>query len=284
MNSESPSSPSVSPPYLLKELVKPPNVEALYEWYCTVQNQPNADPSWAVLWPTAISLSQYLLQQEENSPTMRDSSVIIKKDETTVVELGAGLGLCGIVAAKLGAKHVVLTDREPFALHCAMATAACNELSPNVVQASLLEWSNPKLPNLPTTTQQENDDPQDNSQQPNYCDLVLASDVLYDGETIRAFCTACESLIDPQKGGVVLVADPKVERFSTAREMLKETFQELSQNRESLDCTVLDLPPIGDLDTSSSSSILPTTMDGKDHYERMKEPTVLIRCKVGPRL
>lgn len=241
---------------ILGEIVKPPNVEALYEWYCEQKQTPNADPSWGVLWPTAMSLTNYLLSEcgSENNPSL----VIHNK---IVVELGAGLGLCGLVAAALGAKRVTLTDREPYALHCAMATAACNGLSNSLVQSAILDWSDPVLPSS------------------SFCDVIVASDVLYDGETIQAFANACEKLIDPKKGGLLLLADPREERFPTAREMLQEALSALGEkSKRSIQFQVLDLPPINSCIDSEKAS---TTIDGRDHEQRMKESTVLIRCKFG---
>ncbi len=243
---------------ILREIVKPPNVEALYEWYCEQKQTPNADPSWAVLWPTAMSLANFLLS-ECSTENKNDSSLVIQNK--IVVELGAGLGLCGLVAAALGAKHVTLTDREPYALHCAMATAACNGLSNSIVQSAILDWSDPCLPSS------------------SVCDVIVASDVLYDGETIQAFANACETLMDPQKGGLLLLSDPREERFPNAREMLREALSALGEKRKrSIQFQVLDLPPINSCTDSETAS---TTLDGRDHDQRMKESTVLIRCKFG---
>eukprot|EP00531_Pseudo-nitzschia_arenysensis_P018795 CAMPEP_0116121208 /NCGR_PEP_ID=MMETSP0329-20121206/3576_1 /TAXON_ID=697910 /ORGANISM="Pseudo-nitzschia arenysensis, Strain B593" /LENGTH=337 /DNA_ID=CAMNT_0003615009 /DNA_START=36 /DNA_END=1049 /DNA_ORIENTATION=- len=240
---------------ILKEIVKPPNVEALYDWYCDQKQTPDADPSWGVLWPTAMSLTNYLLASSRN-----DNNVVVIQNKT-VVELGAGLGLCGLVAAALGATCVTLTDREPYALHCALATAACNSFSTNVVKGAILDWSNPVLAS--------------------HCEVILASDVLYDGETIKAFANACEELIDPSKGGLLLLSDPKEERFPAAREMLRESLVACGEkHNRTIDFEVFDLPPVvSTLDIDSTS----TTMDGRDHEERMKEPTVLIRCNFGKR-
>lgn len=51
------------------------------------------------VWPSALLLSEFLWQHRSQLPGMR------------IVELGAGVGLPGILAAKLGAR-VVLTDRD----------------------------------------------------------------------------------------------------------------------------------------------------------------------------
>ncbi len=246
---------------ILREIVKPPNVEALYEWYCEQKRTPNADPSWGVLWPTAMSLTNYLLTECGSEDETQNPSFAIQNK--TVVELGAGLGLCGLAAAALGAKNVILTDREPYALHCAMATAACNGLSNSLVQSAILDWLDPVLPSS------------------SFCDIIVASDVLYDGETIHAFANACEKLIDPSNGGLLLLSDPKEERFPSARKMLYGALSALGEeNTRSMHCEVLDLPPITPSTDNGSTS---TTIDGRDHDERMKESTVLIRCIFGKR-
>jgi TolA-binding protein len=66
------------------------------------------------VWPSAISLAQQLLQRPE--------LVAGKK----VADLGAGLGVAGIAAALAGAAEVVLLDREPLALQCALLSGAAS--------------------------------------------------------------------------------------------------------------------------------------------------------------
>lgn len=120
-----------------------------------------------------------------------------------------------------------------------------------------------------------------------FCDVVLASDVLYDGETIRAFANACETLIDPYKGGILLLSGPREERFPTARAILRETLLSLGeQNNRTVNFEALDLPPVRSPTAESGGSggggSAGTTIDGRDHEQRMSEPTVLIRCTLGP--
>lgn len=55
-----------------------------------------------MVWDASIVLARYLIHQSE-----KDSKFLKDKN---VLELGAGLGLCGMTAAVLGAKFVLLTD------------------------------------------------------------------------------------------------------------------------------------------------------------------------------
>ena len=79
---------------------------------------PDYDPElWSVLWPSAIAASEELARQPELTKGAR------------VVELGAGLGLPGIVAGLCGAESVLLTDVEETALKLGLTSAKLNALT-----------------------------------------------------------------------------------------------------------------------------------------------------------
>ncbi|EFJ47758.1 hypothetical protein VOLCADRAFT_91666 [Volvox carteri f. nagariensis] len=97
-------------------LITPGDVDAVMDMYLE-QNQLDADPYWTRAWPSAIALAATLLQRPE---------LVAGK---VVADLGAGLGLAGMAAALAGAKEVVLLDREPAALQCALLSAAATGLN-----------------------------------------------------------------------------------------------------------------------------------------------------------
>ncbi|OEU07212.1 hypothetical protein FRACYDRAFT_251557 [Fragilariopsis cylindrus CCMP1102] len=278
---------------LLTEIIKPPNVDELYDWYIDVRNEKDADPSWGVVWPTAISLGNYLLM----NPTLVKNK--------NVIELGSGLSVCGLLAASIGANNVIVSDREQFALHCALSSAACNNISKNVFQGVILDWC----------------DTQNNAELDHTADLILASDVLYDMETVDAFANVCQRLLvslntttsttttsnNNNKNGTaaaaaaatstILVTDPKIERTMGARERFKKTLFKLLNNTNNddddddhnnngvvteieIEEIDLPLPCVTTNNNDGSGDGSGRTLDGKDHTKRMKEETVLIRCTI----
>ncbi|KAH9122357.1 hypothetical protein LEN26_010299 [Aphanomyces euteiches] len=82
------------------------------------------------LWPAAAFLSHYLEQHTSE----------FLPQGTSVLELGAGIGLCGLVCHKLHASHVVLTDL-PVAIPLLDTNIGLNCTTENV-QAAVLSWGN----------------------------------------------------------------------------------------------------------------------------------------------
>ncbi|MBU1277423.1 MAG: methyltransferase domain-containing protein [Proteobacteria bacterium] len=84
-------------------------------------------PYWTKLWPAAMVLAQFTLR--------------LAKGEGPLLELGAGLGLPGLVAAA-GGRQVVITDLDPDAMEFARAAAEKNGLG-DMVEVSSLDWEAP---------------------------------------------------------------------------------------------------------------------------------------------
>lgn len=181
-------------PLPLPVVVKPPSPAALYDWSVD-HGKPDADPSWASVWPCAAALASHLASQ----PSLVEGK--------NVVELGAGLGVVGLVAANLGAETTTLIDQEGLALQCAMATAERCELSiaavgsaaaDGVVRAAAADWA--AEPDGLTAN------------------VVLASEVLYAPLAVPTLAGCAARLL--RRGGVLLVADPKRERAVGCRAAL----------------------------------------------------------------
>ncbi|EFJ48601.1 hypothetical protein VOLCADRAFT_104655 [Volvox carteri f. nagariensis] len=82
------------------------------------------------LWPAAWRLAAFIAS---------DSGAKLMRHAEAVVELGAGLGLPGIIAAKVGAKNVTLTDL-PQALPLLAANVELNAVD-GACRTAVLDWS-----------------------------------------------------------------------------------------------------------------------------------------------
>jgi len=129
-------------------------------------------PFGVALWPSSIALAHELIARGND---LRGRQVL---------ELGAGTGLPGIVAASLGAR-VVQTDRQPAALHLGRLNAERNGLAAVIEHrvADWLEWT-----------------------EPTRYDWIIGADILYSPAVHAALRRIFETSLAPD--GRVLIADP----------------------------------------------------------------------------
>jgi len=128
-------------------------------------------PFGLMLWESAIALAQHLTQ----NPTLAAGK--------STLELGAGLGLTGVVAASLGA-IVTQTDHDAAALDACARTAALNGITG--ITRTPGDWH--------TWTNADR------------YDLILGADIFYDAENHSALLAIFDQALAP--GGRILLSDP----------------------------------------------------------------------------
>jgi predicted nicotinamide N-methyase len=162
------------------ELMRPPDAEALLSEEAFEHEE--FLPYWAELWASAVALAHDVsLRSLRGAPTL---------------ELGCGLGLPSIAAARAGAR-VLATDWSPDAVRATAANAERNGVDVETLECS---WAEP----APLV---------DRAPWP----LVLASDVLYERRNVDLLLGLLPRLVD--ESGLVLLADPgrvPAERFLAA--------------------------------------------------------------------
>lgn len=109
------------------------------------------------VWPSARVLCDYLTAQRDALLRGR-----------VCVELGCGVGVCGLAARVLGASRVVLTDGDAVVLERARATAAANDVA--IDGCSVLRWGIDEADSLVAARALARE---------HAIDVLLASDVLY---------------------------------------------------------------------------------------------------------
>lgn len=128
-------------------------------------------PYGVALWPSSIALAHDVISRAEQFRGTR------------VLELGAGTGLPGIVAASLGAQ-VVQTDRQELAMSVCKRNGARNRVS--AIEYRIADWSS------------WSDDGR--------FDWIIGADILYAERMHEHLRRIFESNLTP--GGRVLIADP----------------------------------------------------------------------------
>ncbi|MDP5168609.1 MAG: protein N-lysine methyltransferase family protein [Bacteroidia bacterium] len=129
-------------------------------------------PYFVDLWPSAIALAAYL---ESHPEEVKGKSVL---------EIGCGNGLAGVVAGLLGAASVTLTDYLPEALRFASLVWAKN--IPQKAQTAILDWREPD-PSLSSP-------------------LILAADVAYEARNFQPLIQTFTQLLLP--GGHIILTEP----------------------------------------------------------------------------
>lgn len=168
----------------------PPDLDALLDRAAAHDPQAvDGIPYYAILWPAARGLAEHLWRQREKLPG------------ASVAELGCGLGLPSILAAKLGAR-VTATDFHPETGDWLLRNAALNGVALDYRQ---LDW-NAFLDARHSTLDSWESVPtlQSNSLQP--YSLIIGSDLVYERRHIPALVCAIDALCAP--GGEAVVSDP----------------------------------------------------------------------------
>lgn len=129
-------------------------------------------PFGLVLWESAVALTEALIARRD---------MIAGR---TLLELGAGLGLPGIVAAQLGAE-VTQTDCDPLALKVCARNAQLNGLATRM-SCRIADWRT-----WTDTTRY---------------DHVIGADILYDRDEHVPIARTLTATLAP--GGLVLLTDP----------------------------------------------------------------------------
>jgi predicted nicotinamide N-methyase len=156
------------------------------------------------LWPAAAAMGQYLV---DNWVTLQSSSIL---------ELGAGVGLAGLVASKLkGTKKVVLTDYDHGSLQLLNENTELNKTATDTcdITVEFLEWGKSLNSSSSNTIKEDcsisSIEDQSNSKTivPSNNDdlfqLILGTDLLY-----------CADIVDPLFKSVKLLMMPsKLSRF-----------------------------------------------------------------------
>jgi predicted nicotinamide N-methyase len=135
-------------------------------------------PYWAELWDSAAGIGQFL---QRNSPGV-PSVFPVSKFKSSVLDLGCGMGLSGVIAASLGAS-VLFADIEPPALLFAQLNSLAWE---DRVRTRRLNWRTDRLAEQ--------------------FDLIIGADILYERQQWEYLESFWQHHLAP--GGKLILGEP----------------------------------------------------------------------------
>ena len=151
-------------------------------------NDTDKIPYFAEIWPSALALAEFLAENRD---------LLANKE---VIELGCGLGLPSIVAAKCGARSVIATDFHPACLPYCFANIEKNDVS-DVVTCRHLDW---RVPSIGQTF-----------------DCIIGSDLLYEAPQINALLQCIAHIQRPHT--ILILADPLRKHIQPAADQLQQS-------------------------------------------------------------
>lgn len=140
----------------------------------------------AVVWDASIVLARYLIQQCQKYPDFLKGK--------NVLEIGSGLGLCGMTAAVLGAKLVLMTDLKdavPLLEYNVEQNKGKFDKTTNI-QVLEFTWSKEEAEKL---------------MQDKTYDYVLMSDCIYYEESLEPLIDTLNVLTDSKKSIILLAQE-----------------------------------------------------------------------------
>jgi Lysine methyltransferase len=155
------------------------------------------DCTGRALWPCAKALCSYLASDAAQK-LLAPFELNACSRTSAICELGAGTGAPGMLAAKVFHTSVVLTDRDEHALAQLKENVHMNFSSTDAVEVQQFSWCELSSNLL--------------IKQHKRFELVLASDVLYPGQSLASvtdFFTAVRELLHKDSGRLLLAYQPR---------------------------------------------------------------------------
>lgn len=129
---------------------------------------------WNRVWASEVALSEFLIQEFQQESL----------GDKTILELGCGTGLAGLVSGKLGGVPT-FSDKVPMVMESIQEACRLNMISD--YHTWVLDWALP-------------------GEQCAQYDLVLGSEIFYDSEFLEDICQVLVKVLAP--GGMGLFCDP----------------------------------------------------------------------------